>query len=226
MRKEAPTREYRDRMFTTNGTTGLWSGMHAKERTYHHGDLRRALLVAAEAELADNGIEGFTLRGCAKRAGVSHAAPAHHFKDAAGLLTALAAEGFRRFILAMETRRDVETTPRERLIGVGLGYLDFARDNPALFGLMFSSKRPDHGDPALGEIARRSFLVLTEAVRAVSGADPLADRSALLDAMTAWSVVHGLAELSLAGQLRVALGVDADGSYAAIIGRALPGLNP
>ena len=58
---------------------------------YHHGDLRKALLDAAEAELAEKGVEGFTLRGCAKRAGVSHAAPAHHFKDANALLTALAA---------------------------------------------------------------------------------------------------------------------------------------
>ena len=57
---------------------------------YHHGDLRKALIEAAEAELAEKGVEGFTLRGCAKRAGVSHAAPAHHFKDANALLTALA----------------------------------------------------------------------------------------------------------------------------------------
>jgi len=193
-----------------------------KDRTYHHGDLRRALLAAAEAELAEKGVEGFTLRGCAKRAGVSHAAPAHHFKDAAALLTALAAEGFTRFITAMEKRRDAETTPRRRLIGCGLGYLDFARANPALFGLMFSSKRPDHDDPELGKVARRSFSVLTEAVCAVSGADPLVDRSAMLDAMTTWSVVHGLAHLSLAGQFHVAVGVDPDESYAAIIGRALP----
>ena len=65
---------------------------------YHHGDLRAALLEAGEAELAEHGVEGFSLRGVAKRAGVSHAAPAHHFRDANGLLTALAAEGFRRFV--------------------------------------------------------------------------------------------------------------------------------
>ena len=65
---------------------------------YHHGDLRKALLVAAEAELVEKGLEGFTLRCCAKRAGVSHAAPAHHFKDANALLTALATEGYERFL--------------------------------------------------------------------------------------------------------------------------------
>ena len=70
---------------------------------------RKALLVAAEAELAEKGVEGFTLRGCAKRAGVSHAAPAHHFKDANALLTALAAEGFERFVAAMRKRQSQAT---------------------------------------------------------------------------------------------------------------------
>ncbi|MEI5579289.1 helix-turn-helix domain-containing protein, partial [Streptomyces brasiliscabiei] len=65
---------------------------------YHHGDLRRALLVAAEHELEEKGIEGFSLRGVAKRAGVSHAAPLHHFKDTRALLTALAGVGFERFL--------------------------------------------------------------------------------------------------------------------------------
>ena len=63
------------------------------EKPYHHGDLRSALLVAAEADLAENGIEAFSLRQVARRAGVSHAAPAQHFGDANGLLTALATEG-------------------------------------------------------------------------------------------------------------------------------------
>ena len=65
---------------------------------YHHGDLAAALLAAAEAELAEKGVEAFSLRSVAKRAGVSHAAPAHHFGDATGVLTALATEGFRRFL--------------------------------------------------------------------------------------------------------------------------------
>ena len=63
---------------------------------YHHGDLRAALIAAAEEELAENGVDGFTLRGCARRAGVSHAAPAHHFKDVRALFTALATIGLRR----------------------------------------------------------------------------------------------------------------------------------
>src|SRR4030095_3669972 len=101
-----------------------WS-MKARDderHAYHHGDLRKALLVAAEAELAEKGVEGFTLRGCAKRAGVSHAAPAHQCKDACALRAALVTEGFERFTVAMRKRQADETTARGRLIGAGLGY--------------------------------------------------------------------------------------------------------
>lgn len=194
-------------------------------RAYHHGDLRKALLEAAEAELAEKGVEGFTLRGCAKRAGVSHAAPAHHFKDANALLTALAAEGFQRFAAAMSKRQADATDARGRLIGAGLGYVDFALANPALFRLMFSSSRPDFGDAALAEAGSASFEILTRAVRDACGSDPETDRDAMLGVAAAWSIVHGLAELLLAGRMpfltRLA-GDDPDAVYAAIIGRIMP----
>src|SRR5688572_25193146 len=76
---------------------------HAERDGYHHGDLRAALISAAEEELVEKGVDGFTLRGCARRAGVSHAAPAHHFKDVRALFTALATIGLRR--LAETTER-------------------------------------------------------------------------------------------------------------------------
>jgi AcrR family transcriptional regulator len=79
--------------------------MRKTKDSYHHGDLRAALLAAGEAVLTETGVEGFSLRLVAKRVGVSHSAPAHHFGDAQGLLTALAAEGFRRFLLAMQARQ-------------------------------------------------------------------------------------------------------------------------
>jgi AcrR family transcriptional regulator len=196
----------------------------AAPRAYHHGDLRKALLVAAEAELSEKGVEGFTLRGCAKRAGVSHAAPAHHFRDAAALLTALAAEGFSRFIAAMRKRQAEATDARGRLVAAGLGYVDFALANPALFRLMFSSARPDFSDPALQEVGFSSFSVLTDAVGDLHGSDPFADKAAMLDVAAAWSVVHGLAELLLSGQLPFLSpdGHDPAPAYAAIIERVMP----
>ena len=81
-------------------------------RRYHHGDLAAALLVAGEAELVDKGIESFSLRGVAKRAGVSHAAPAHHFGDANGLLNAIAARGFERFVARQQDFRRRAPGPR------------------------------------------------------------------------------------------------------------------
>jgi AcrR family transcriptional regulator len=207
--------------------SGIGRRTTAKEpsaRAYHHGDLRKALLVAAEAELTEKGVEEFTLRGCAKRAGVSHAAPAHHFRDAGALLTALAAEGFTRFIAAMRKRQVKENGARGRLIAAGLGYVDFALANPALFRLMFSSARPDFSDPALSEIGFSSFKVLTDAVQEIAGADPFVDRAAMVDVAAAWSVVHGLAELLLSGQLPLSAAAadNPDAIFAEIIGRVLP----
>ncbi|MCU0912422.1 MAG: TetR/AcrR family transcriptional regulator, partial [Rhodobacteraceae bacterium] len=100
------------------------------QRPYHHGDLRAALLAAAEAELEARGIEAFSLRSVAKRAGVSHAAPAHHFGDAGGLLTALAAQGFRRFVANQAAHEDrAGADPAARLVESGLGYIAFAGAN-------------------------------------------------------------------------------------------------
>ena len=193
-------------------------------KTYHHGDLRTALLAAAEEELSDKGVEGFTLRGCAKRAGVSHAAPAHHFKDANALLTALAAGGFERFAASMQRRRELaEKTPHEQHKAIGLGYIDFAKTNPALFRLMFSSARPDRRDDALSRTASAAFDILVDAVRAVKGVDPRKDREAMLDVAASWAIVHGLAELTLSGRMPLPAamaGEDVDQVYAEIAGRA------
>ena len=113
-------------------------------RPYHHGDLAAALLDAGEAELAEKGVEGFSLRGVAKRAGVSHAAPAHHFGDARGLLTAIATRGFERLIARQQDfQREAPPIPRAQLEASGLGYVAFATENPALFRLMLGSFRHD-----------------------------------------------------------------------------------
>ena len=175
----------------------------ARRQPYHHGDLRRALLDAAEEELTENGIEGFSLRGVAKRAAVSHAAPAHHFKDATGLLTALAASGFRRFVRAQDHRQsEAAQDPLAQLVAAGLGYIDFATTHPALFRLMFSSSRPDFTDAELADTAGCAFERLVAHVRAVVGADPRQDDPAMLNVMAAWSTVHGLADLMNSGRAK------------------------
>lgn len=174
-----------------------------ERQSYHHGDLRRALLAAAEQELAEKGPEGFTLRGCAKRAGVSHAAPAHHFGDVAGLLSALAAEGFERFLKTTAARMDA-ADPNDadaRLVAMGLGYIDFARANPALFSLMFSSRKADFENQALNDAATASFEQLVAGVGAVAGADPLATKEGRRRLAATWAIVHGMSHLLLSHRM-------------------------
>jgi len=197
-------------------------------RPYHHGDLRAALIAAAEAEIDAHGVESFSLRAVAKRAGVSHAAPAHHFGDANGLLTALAAEGFVRFV---ETQRAHEAAAPpgqpDRLVAAGLGYIAFATGHPALFRLMFASRRPHFADPALQAAARAAYEHLLENIAEVRGiADPASDPAALTDATAIWGIVHGLADLMQAGRAGFLLGLpegERQGVLAGIIRRGLPG---
>jgi AcrR family transcriptional regulator len=176
---------------------------------YHHGDLRAALLTAAEHELADKGIEGFSLRGVAKRAGVSHAAPLHHFRDTRQLLTALAADGFRRFLATQQERRaKSEQDALSQLVASGLGYVDFALSHPALFRLMFSSDRPDHAVPELVAAASAAFDQLVTDVTAARGPGSGGDqRSLMADVMSAWAVAHGLADLMNSGRMKFLLGL-------------------
>jgi AcrR family transcriptional regulator len=165
-------------------------------RPYHHGALRAALLAAAEAELAETGIERFSLRSVAKRAGVSHAAPAHHFCDTGGLLTALAAEGFTRFLATQHAREAAAPrVPADIVVAAGLGYIEFAIAHPALFRLMFASERPDFADPALRAASRAAYAHLLEGIGTLRGRDPIGDPAGMTDVAAAWATVHGLADL-------------------------------
>lgn len=178
----------------------------APKSHYHHGDLKQALLTAAEAELQERGVESFSLRGVAKRAGVSHAAPAHHFQDARGLLTALAARGYDRFIAAQRSRQQsAAADPAQQLAASGLGYIDFAMAHPALFRLMFASERPDKSAPVLANAADLAFDKLVADVHRIAGTDPHSDVPAMTDVLAAWAIAHGLADLMIAGRLERAV---------------------
>jgi AcrR family transcriptional regulator len=206
------------------GGSGDAPTVRAPRAGYHHGDLRAALLVAAEQELAEQGIEAFSLRGVARRAGVSHAAPAHHFGDVSGLLTALAAEGFRRFLACQDARQATAgPSPRARMLADGLGYIDFALQHPALFRLVFASARPDYADRDLGAVAGLAYARLEAGVQAVARAE---GRTATPpDVAATWAIVHGLAELMGSGRLFApggSLPADLDAFAVAIIDRCLP----
>lgn len=177
--------------------------MKARKTGYHHGDLRAALLAAGENTLAQTGAAGFSLREVARRSGVSHAAPAHHFKNANGLLTALAIEGFHRFLAAMRRRQAaVGDDPIDRILASGLGYVDFARANPALFRLMLGDERITHDDPELAAAADAAFLHLAEDVGRFMGGSPFADPAVMARTLAVWSLVHGFVELKNAGYMK------------------------
>ena len=190
----------------------------ATKRTYHHGDLRRALLEAAWRLVAEKGLAALTLREVARAAGVSHAAPYHHFPTRTALLDALAEEGFAGLDQAMaeaktgpaaEGPAEVGQTPRpvdgaDVMVRIGRAYVDFACTHPEQLQVMF---RPRHHDsegpppPALAEIGAKAYGHLADAVRAcqAQGLAPAGDPNEL--ALSAWSLVHGFASLWGQGQL-------------------------
>jgi AcrR family transcriptional regulator len=188
------------------------------EKPYHHGDLRAALLEAAEVELSEKGVEGFSLRSVAKRAGVSHAAPAHHFGDSQGLLTALAAEGFRRFQATLDSREAGACDAREKAVRAGIGYLDFALARPALFRLIFSSARPDYASPELVESARLAYDHLVDLVQTLGGGEA--------DVIALWATSHGIADLATGHKLRTLKGkspMEREALIRTVLTRCLPG---
>jgi AcrR family transcriptional regulator len=175
---------------------------------YHHGALRQALLDAAEAMLLEAGLEAFSLRECARRAGVSHGAPAHHFGDVKGLLTAFATVGFERMSLRMQRGAEAAgSDATQRLLAVGQAYIDFALDHPAHFRLMFRFDRLNGGDPALQHAGAAAAQALAWALSAALRQRGVAEDAMQDRCLLAWSAVHGLATLVLDADLH-ALGVD------------------
>lgn len=199
------------------------------EPPYHHGALHQALLSAAEIVLKREGLQGLTLRAVAREAGVSHAAPTHHFRDLTGLVSELAAIGFRRFNATMAQAGATEGTPERRGRARAKAYVAYARANPAMYGLMFRTERLDMNRPALREAADASFAGLAGAIAArrhesISRETLTLDQAA--DIARAWSLVHGYTTLLLDGRLQDILaqlsGVDAEGLLDAMLKLTIP----
>jgi AcrR family transcriptional regulator len=187
---------------------------------YHHGDLHEALLKAAEQVLERDGLPGLTLRAVAREAGVSHAAPTHHFGDLTGLLSELAAIGFRQFGAAMAAARASATTPPERGMASAKAYVAYAQAHPGMYGLMFRSERLDYSRPSLHEASEASFAGLTRGVGA-SRQEQISEESLSLDQAAAiaraWSLVHGFTMLLLEGRLSKILNRSPEGTSAEML---------
>ncbi|WP_284177204.1 TetR/AcrR family transcriptional regulator [Rhabdaerophilum sp. SD176] len=173
----------------------------AGPRPYHHGNLKTALVEAGLALLEERGLGDLSLREIAARVGVSHTAPKNHFGSLKGLLTAIAAEGFRRHAAALEAGLKPADGPVERLHAAAEGYVRFARAHPALFRLMFSADLCDFGDPDLTAAASESYGVLARlAGRLEPGTAEPGERQTRMETLL-WSIVHGYATLANEGQL-------------------------
>ena len=166
----------------------------AQVRPYHHGDLSRALIEAARRILEAEGPAALSLRAVAREAGVSPAAPYHHFKDKTELLEAVAHEGWEAVGQAITAARHSSADPGEALGAIGLAYLHFARDNPALYRLMYDTSRdrtsmPEH------ENEEDSGLANVQGALIEAGADPTDELELQLATVASWCAVHGLAEM-------------------------------
>ena len=179
---------------------------------YHHGDLKQALIAEALKVIDEQGLAAVTTRALARRLGVSHAAPGHHFADREALLAEVATEGFRLFAGALEQAAWAESEPGERFVAIGRAYLRFAADHPSYFRVMFGRGFPKgyHPPDQFRRESNRAYAVLTGVVRdlaLVLGGDatPIDDL-----AFGAWSLVHGMAMLWIDGSATYAFAGRAD----------------
>ncbi|WP_277185342.1 TetR/AcrR family transcriptional regulator [Caballeronia sp. BR00000012568055] len=184
------------------------------KRPYHHGALREAMLEGAERILAREGLEGLTLRAAAREAGASHAAPKNHFDNVAGLLSELAAVGFRRFERSLLDAAAGIDAPEARLAALGRAYVAFATSYPGLFLLMFRSERLDLSRPTLFEAMNAAQSVLRDAVGAELAPDGTIPTASAARLVAAWSLVHGYAMLQIDGRLDKIVGNLSDGGDA------------
>lgn len=167
--------------------------MSEKARPYHHGDLRRALLDAAWEEIARDGVRGLTLRAVARRVGVTHAAPYHHFADRDALLDQLALEAFEELDRRMSEAEACARCPLERLVALGRAYVDFACEMPERLEVMFRREASFSAESLA--VRARPFEHLVEAMVSAQdrGLVPAEDPIEL--ALDAWASVHGFSTI-------------------------------
>ncbi len=194
--------------------------MTVEKQPYHHGDLREALLLAAAAALRDMAVEDVSLREIARRAGVSHAAPKHHFSSLGQLFAEVVARGFEQFHAELKAaaEREAEQSPRSRIIAMGRAYLRFAAGHPAMYSLMFGKR--DNVVTTTPNLAAN--MLAAWAILEVHVADFVGEARAPYGAVTVWSAVHGLAMLRV--ERKLPPHVDAEVAIEALMRTVVAGL--
>lgn len=179
-----------------------------RKRPYHHGGLHEALVEAGIAILNEGSLEKFTLRECARRVGVSHAAPKNHFTTLDDLKAEICARGFEQLVKDQDAAAKAAqlSSPEARLIAMGHAYVRFACANPAIYMMMFRDRHAFAEALHYREAAEASWAQIRNAVAAVigSGRQDIEARAA-----HAWALVHGFASLVIDGRLPAGLKTDA-----------------
>ena len=175
-----------------------------KPKSYHHGDLRNALIQAGLELLVEGGVQELDLRKVARRAGVSHAAPYRHFADKQTLIAAINEEGFRLLAEQIQaTVREVPDEPFEQVLGVALAYVRFAQENPWLMREMFSGITIERETfESLHEASKSVYRLYAEVIRSGQERGMIVDGDPTALAGVLWSVLHGLATLIIENQMR------------------------
>jgi AcrR family transcriptional regulator len=174
--------------------TVMTQALLADPKPYHHGDLRRALLEAAEAILEREGPSALSLRAVAREAGVSAAAPYHHFKDKNDLMLAVGRAGFEGLKAALSAAQCQTCDPADKLSRLGLAYVDFAQSHPALYQVMYGCARVEHAMPDGDDYGEGGFRLVKDAIAEASGGE-MSEIDLHLAAIAAWCAAHGLAEM-------------------------------
>jgi AcrR family transcriptional regulator len=172
------------------------------KRPYHHGHLKKALIESSLALIDERGVAGLTLRQAARRAGVSHAAPAHHFGNLEGLLAAVAEQGFAQLAEALSAASATESDALRAFRAMGRAYVGFALEMPARFRVMYHAKLADKSCyPELAAAADRAIGLLVQAIEACQRAAQIRSGDAQALALFVLSSCHGFSSLAINGQL-------------------------
>lgn len=201
-----------------------WLLKMSKRTSYHHGNLRDALLKAAIRLIAEVGPTAFTLREVARRAGVSHNAPYRHFRNKEDLTSAVAIEGFHELTSFMLDAAKQQSSPLDRLKHAGLAYITFALRRPEHFTVMFEAPLSRQKNPATDEAAKQSFSTLVGFIEACQQEKHLPSGDPLALALLAWTMVHGIAKLAITGRLPFRSKTEILRFAASVIDQSLPAL--
>ena len=172
----------------------------SRKASYHHGDLRQALLDSALAIVSEEGVRDVSLREVARRAGVTYAAPYHHFVDKSALLAAVGAQGFEFLIEELERASKRRADPEGQFLAMCEGYLTFALEHPSHYRVMFLPELREASDAeAFHVVGERAFDVLLNRVKMARPREPEGAQRTL--AATIWAALHGLSLLAMDGSL-------------------------